>query len=57
MRPRSNLKTSYHYALPDQPAEIVFGDRTRDTIARLLGAFGLPGRAFAVNLREDRDAG
>jgi hypothetical protein len=29
----------------------------RDTIARLLGAFGLSERAFAVYLREDRDAG
>jgi len=32
-------------------------NQIRDTIARLLGAFGLLERAFAVYLREDRDAG
>jgi hypothetical protein len=32
-------------------------NQIRDNIARLLGAFGLPRDAFAVFLREDRDAG
>ncbi len=31
-------------------------NQIRDNIARLLCAFGLPERAFAVYLREDRDA-
>jgi len=32
-------------------------NQIRDNIARLLEAFGLPRDAFAVFLREDRDAG
>lgn len=32
-------------------------NQIRDNIKRLLGAFGLPQSAFAVYLREDRDAG